>query len=231
MSELILNVKKAGVSKEAAAFMEDIGSEYVLHIPYEIVRSKRKSYGISIEADGSVKVRMPLHGSSATAKEFLSEKCDWIATHFLKQKLKAMIVEEKKADCPYSEEQLKEAERYFRVQARHYFPVRVGYFARQLGVLYGKITIRDQKTRWGSRSSSGTLSFNWRLMLAPKEVLDYVVVHELCHIKEMNHSPAFWREVEQVMPDYKIYRKWLKEHGFQLTAEEAARRLFVENGK
>ncbi|MDY3888895.1 MAG: M48 family metallopeptidase, partial [Agathobacter sp.] len=84
-----------------------------------------------------------------------------------------------------------------------YIPKRVAYFADIMGVDYGRITIRMQKTRWGSCSSKGNLNFNCLLMLAPPEVIDYVVVHELCHRKEMNHSKAFWREVERVLPDYR----------------------------
>ena len=82
-----------------------------------------------------------------------------------------------------------------------------------VGVSYGGITIRAQKTRWGSCSSKGNLNFNCLLLLAPAEVLDYVVVHELCHRREMNHSPKFWAEVERVLPDYDARRKWLKENG------------------
>ena len=88
-------------------------------------------------------------------------------------------------------------------QALKIIPARVEYFARIIGVTYGNITIRNQKTRWGSCSSKGNLNFNCLLMLAPPEVLDYVVVHELCHRKQMNHSKAFWTEVENVFPDYK----------------------------
>lgn len=128
----------------------------------------------------------------------------------------------------YSEKQIASAVRFFKAKAKSYIPKRVSIYATKMGVSYGKITIRDQKTRWGSRSSSGTLSFNWRLMLAPKEVLDYVVIHELCHIKQMNHSKAFWMEVENVMPDYKIYRDWLKENGKMLTNEAAAKLAFLE---
>ena len=95
-------------------------------------------------------------------------------------------------------------------------PARVEYFAKIIGVTYGRITIRNQKTRWGSCSSKGNLNFNCLLMLAPPEVLDYVVVHELCHRKQMNHSKAFWSEVEKVLPDYKEARKWLKEDGSQM---------------
>ena len=94
--------------------------------------------------------------------------------------------------------------------------VRVAYYAEKLGVSYGKITLRQQKTRWGSCSSEKNLNFNWKLILAPPEVLDYVVVHELCHLKEMNHSKAFWDEVGKVMPEYETYKLWLKENGWKL---------------
>jgi len=94
--------------------------------------------------------------------------------------------------------------------------MRVEYFANIMGVTYGNITIRNQKTRWGSCSSKGNLNFNCLLMLAPSEILDYVVVHELCHRKQMNHSKAFWLEVEKVLPDYKESIEWLKEEGCQL---------------
>lgn len=93
---------------------------------------------------------------------------------------------------------------------------RVSYFARLMGVSYRNITIREQKTRWGSCSSEKNLNFNWKLILAPPEVLDYVVVHELCHLKEMNHSKAFWDEVGKVMPEYETYKLWLKENGWKL---------------
>ncbi len=90
--------------------------------------------------------------------------------------------------------------------------------ARRLGVSYAAIQIRDQRTRWGSCSPSGTLTFNWRLVLAPHAVLDYVVVHELCHLLEANHGPGFWRLVEQQRPDYKVPRAWLRRHGHELLA-------------
>ena len=104
-------------------------------------------------------------------------------------------------------------------QALQIIPQRVAYYAEKMNVTYGRITIRNQKTRWGSCTSQGNLNFNCLLMKAPKEVLDYVVVHELCHRKEMNHSKAFWDYVESVMPDYKVHRAWLKEHGALLMEE------------
>ncbi len=90
--------------------------------------------------------------------------------------------------------------------------------ARALGVCYERIAIRGQRTRWGSCSSRGTLSFNWRLALAPRSVLDYVVVHELCHLREPNHSPRFWALVEQRRPGWRADRDWLREHGAELLA-------------
>jgi hypothetical protein len=86
------------------------------------------------------------------------------------------------------------------------------YYARIIGVDYGRITIRHQKTRWGSCSSKGNINYNCMLMLVPDELQDYVVVHELCHRIHMNHSPEFWAEVEKVLPDYKQRRKRLKEN-------------------
>ncbi len=107
----------------------------------------------------------------------------------------------------------------FRKAAKEYFPKRVAYYHTMTGGNYTKITIRDQKTRWGSCSSNGTLSFNYRLMYAPPRILDYVVVHELCHLTHMNHSKDFWNMVASIMPEYKTYRQWLKDHGRELNIE------------
>ena len=82
-----------------------------------------------------------------------------------------------------------------------------------MGVSYGSITVREQKTRWGSCSAKGNLNFNWKLVLMPEEILDYVVVHELAHRLQMNHSTEFWDEVEKILPDYRNRRQWLKENG------------------
>ncbi len=87
-----------------------------------------------------------------------------------------------------------------------------------IGVEPARVQIRDQRSRWGSCSTRGTLSFNWRLVLAPFDVLDYVVVHELCHLREPNHSSRFWKLVEQRRPDWRAQRNWLHEHGPELLA-------------
>jgi len=117
-------------------------------------------------------------------------------------------------DGAFSPEEVKALAR----QAAKELPVRVRKFAPLVGVDYGRITIRSQRTRWGSCSAKGNLNFNCLLMLCPEEVRDYVVIHELCHRKELNHSPRFWAEVEKVCPDYARHRKWLKENGGSLIA-------------
>ena len=115
-------------------------------------------------------------------------------------------------------------ENRYRNAAKDYFTKRVAYYHTLTGGVYHTITVRDQKSRWGSCSSRGTLSFNYRLMFAPPRVLDYVVVHELCHLTHMNHSKDFWNMVGQIMPDYKIYKEWLREHGHELTLENHLKR-------
>ena len=82
-----------------------------------------------------------------------------------------------------------------------------------MGVSYGRITVRHQKSRWGSCSSKNNLNFNCLMMLTPPDVRNYIIVHELCHLKQMNHSPAFWQEVERIMPGYRTAKQWLEEHG------------------
>lgn len=116
-------------------------------------------------------------------------------------------------------------DRRYRQAAREYFTKRCEHYRQLTGGSYTRVTIRDQKTRWGSCSTSGTLSFNYRLMFAPPRVLDYVVVHELCHLTHMNHSRDFWNLVGSVMPEYKEHRAWLKRHGRELNIEEHMKRL------
>ena len=89
---------------------------------------------------------------------------------------------------------------------------RLDHYAPRVGVAPGRVAIRDQKSRWGSCSAKGNLNFNWKLIMAPPPALDYVVIHELCHLIEFNHSPRFWSLVERQMPEYEVWKKWLKQH-------------------
>ena len=89
---------------------------------------------------------------------------------------------------------------------------RLDYFIPRVGRAPGRVAIRDQKSRWGSCSQKGNLNFNWKLIMAPPQALDYVVVHELCHLYEFNHSPRFWSLVQAQLPDYEVWKKWLKTH-------------------
>ena len=176
-----------------------------------VIRSNRKTVAIQVNSNLSVTVRAPRSASEKDIEEILKKKEAWISKHIEKIKETKERFEAEPTEKLTREKVIALAEEALKV-----IPERVEYFAKVIGVTYGKITVRNQKTRWGSCSSKGNLNFNCLLMLAPPEVLDYVVVHELCHRKQMNHSKAFWSEVEKVLPDYKEARKWLKEDGSQM---------------
>ena len=181
------------------------------NIEVKIIKSNRKTVSLQVNDDMTVTVRAPKYISAREIDKILKEKENWILKHRkLIGEAKARLEAENIQKLTIQE--IKELEN----QAVEYIPKRVEYYSKIVGVDYGRITIRNQKTRWGSCSSIGNLNFNCLLMLAPPEVLDYVVVHELCHRKEMNHSKAFWREVCKVIPNYKDYIKWLKNEGLQI---------------
>lgn len=110
-------------------------------------------------------------------------------------------------------------EKWYRATARKVLTERVRLYAQKFGLKYTKIRISSARTRWGSCSSRGTLSFTWRLVMAPLEVVDYVVIHELAHLRVKNHSAVFWAEVGRMMPDFKRQRDWLKKNGRFLTLD------------
>lgn len=107
-------------------------------------------------------------------------------------------------------------EAWYRRQAKMLFAERLAHCNGAYGFTYGRVSIKEQKSRWGSCSRQGNLNFNWRLLLAPLPVLDYVVTHELCHLQEMNHAPRFWQLVARGCPDYLAHRRWLRQHGNEL---------------
>ena len=182
------------------------------NIKIEIIRSSRKTLAIEIRPDMHVIVRAPYQASGSYIEQFVASRADWIASHLRKMEERNRQRNNTPPVKPLSNAEIKElADR-----AVAYIPDRVAHFAPLVGVTYGRITIRNQRTRWGSCSSKGNLNFNCLLMLTPPEVIDYVVVHELCHRRQMNHSQRFWNEVARVLPDYAQQEKWLKTHGNEI---------------
>lgn len=180
-------------------------------IEIEIIKSNRKTIAIEVRQDLRVIVRAPKRASNREIMKFVEQKQDWIAKHLAYMQIRyeeTRRVKEKQ----FTDDDI----RKMKDEAKRVIPDRVKYYAGIMGVTFGKITIKNQKTRWGSCSSKGNLNFNCLLMMTPNKVRDYVVIHELCHLKQMNHSKMFWAEVEKVMPDYKVYRQWLSQNGNML---------------
>ena len=172
-----------------------------------VIRSSRRTISIELKSPEELIIRAPFRMSRRAIDKFLKEKEGWIISHA------ARLKEREKRAASVAETITKEELLLLKMQAKQVLPEKVAFYASKIGVAYGQISIRAQKTRFGSCSAKGNLNFNCLLMKMPPEIVDYVVVHELCHRKQMNHSALFWKEVEKVMPDYRIRRKWLKENG------------------
>lgn len=176
----------------------------------KIIRSDRRTVLVEVGRDLSVVVRAPRRMRTSDIERFVNERREWIESHIALMRLRNEETARRRDEIPpLTDEEI----RALAGRALETIPQRVEYFASLVGVDHGRITVRSQRSRWGSCSSQGNLSFNCLLMLAPPEVADYVVVHELCHRIEMNHSPRFWAEVARVMPDYGDRKKWLRENG------------------
>ena len=174
---------------------------------YRILRSSRKTIAIQITPEAEVLVRCPNRMPKWQIQQFVDSRQSWIEAH-----------QQKIAARPAAPKLTQQELNTLASQAAEDLPKRVAKFAPLVGVSWGRITIRCQRTRWGSCSGKGNLNFNCLLMLSPEEVRDYVVVHELCHRKQMNHSPGFWAEVAAILPDYPSRKKWLKDNGHALMA-------------
>lgn len=177
---------------------------------YELRRSKRKTVSVEISREARIIVRAPLKMKTADIERFLLSKSVWIDSNLEKMKKISAIASEKFTDREL--EALKK-------RAKEVITPKVERFASVMGVEYNRITVKAQKTRFGSCSSKKNLNFNAVTVLMPEQIIDYVVVHELAHLKEMNHSARFWHEVEKVIPDYKVRREYLKQQGKALIAK------------
>ncbi len=179
-------------------------------IRVEVVYSRRRTLGLEVRADGRVILRAPKGLSNQDVMDFVKERQAWIVQKWFETE---RIRRQKAERPPRDYEQNPALEAQYRKEARRRITERAAYFAEKMGVDYGRIAIKAAKTRWGSCSAQGNLNFHWKLILMPPAILDYVVVHELAHRIEMNHSPRFWAQVERILPDYRERRRWLKENG------------------
>ena len=174
-------------------------------IEIPIIRSKRKTLGLEVKYDSTVNARVPMRAPREIIERFIREHEAWIIRKRQEWSLAGNNRDDMSGLPPIETKEGK-------AKIRQYIERQVEYYAKIVGVTYGRISMRNQKTRWGSCSSQGNLNFNNRLLFVPEELVDYVVVHELAHRKEMNHSNAFWNVVEKYMPDYKERRKKLREY-------------------
>jgi predicted metal-dependent hydrolase len=213
-------------------------------VPYRIRRSDRaRRIRVSVGNDGQVEVVLPRRSPERHAEEAVKQLGPWIER---RRRLVARAVADMArapGTVPYLGETLqlvpeagrtrvtrrgdvllvppgdpREAlERWYRARAREEVGARLDAAVARYGTSYSGLTIRGQRTRWASRSSSGGMSFNWRLLLAPPEILDYVVEHEVAHIEIMDHSPRFWRLLASRSPRWREHSAWLKRYGSTLT--------------
>ena len=212
-------------------------------VAYELIRSKRRTIAIVIDSEGKCRVRAPLQARLSDIEHFVQAKTGWIEQkqqHYASvQKKRQLILTDgmqlsvldnsytlRLAElgqvqvngtvllCPQFKPQ-QALEKWLRQQALAVLQERTAHYAELMGVVYQSVKLSSAAKRWGSCSIKGNLNFSWRLVFYPLAVLDYVVVHELAHRREMNHSAAFWKVVATWMPDYKKYRKWLRDNGNQ----------------
>lgn len=178
-----------------------------------VIRSDRRNFAIEIGMDKKIKVRVPRRASKAQIEEMLKAKHDWILKTLDKIEQRNTAEAREYEDA----EQLSSGEvKELKKKARNHLASLTEYWAEKIGVSYGRISIRGQKTRWGSCSSKGNLNYNYLLMLCPDDVIEYVVIHELCHRVYMNHSKKFWEKIEEFCPNYRQARKWFKQNGNSL---------------
>ena len=186
-------------------FLKEVMQMIFENAEVSVIRSGRKTVSIQVKPN-EVIIRAPLRMKEKEIEKFVEAKRNWIEKH-----LKSLSEKQKSLENiePYSDEEISS----FVKKAKEIIPNKVEFYADKIGVTYNRITIRCQRTRWGSCSSKGNLNFNCLLVLLPDEIIDSVIVHELCHRKHMNHSAKFYEEVEKVFPEYRKCHEWLNRNG------------------
>ena len=174
-----------------------------MELNYTLIRSDRRTLALRLLPDGSLEVRAPRRFPRAEIDRFVRSHAGWVEKHRQARPAPAA------GTPPLTAGELAALKQ----RGKQIFAQRAARYAPLVGVDYGQISVRCQKTKWGSCSAKGNLNFNCLLLLAPDPVLDYVVVHELCHRLEMNHSKRFYENVYRVFPEYDRWHGWLKEHG------------------
>ena len=212
----------------------------------QIIRTRRKTFALIVQRDGSLVVRAPLRASDKQIGDLVQEKEKWIIAKqeaarrmyantrpkefvngegflYLGKSYKLAIVDGNQPALSLSDQfyltksALPHAEAVFKAwykqRAKQIISERAAWYAAQNGFVYQRVNITGARTRWGSCGRRGTLNFTWRLIMAPLRVIDYVVIHELAHLKQKNHSKVYWNEVKRLMPDYEDHISWLKANG------------------
>lgn len=168
-------------------------------VQFYFVRHRRaRRYVLRVDHDGRARVTIPRGGSKREAVAFALRHLEWITGHRARVGPSAVGAEER---------------RTFRVRAAAELPARLRELAARHGLDVSRVSIRDQRTRWGSCGRDGQICLNWRLLLMPPWVRDYVMIHELMHLKRLDHSPAYWALVADACPGHRPARRWLREHG------------------
>ncbi len=211
-------------------------------VPLLFVRHPRaRRYVLRLRPDGTARVTVPRGGSEVAAQQFAEKNSDWLRQQMQRVAARppgkiawpvgaeifyrgeVVMITESEHGVSFADQVLAPTlaaldcrpaiERHLRRLATVELPPRVLHFAQQHGLSVQRVTVRDQKSRWGSCSRRGTISLNWRLIQTPAFVTDYIILHELMHLRQMNHSRKFWQEVECACPEYRAAEKWLKTHG------------------
>lgn len=184
---------------------------YGRRMEYTLVRSARKSISITITASGEVVVRAPKRTSQKRIDHVINQKQDWIHKHTARVDIQRNTI------LPYIDSLTVAS--YEKEAFRDVFIIQLNKWSGIMGLSYSKLRLSSAKTRWGSCSSNGTISLNWKLGILPDTLLEYVIIHELAHIKHMNHSKNFWALVQKYCPNYSVYRSQLHTYSALLHEE------------